>query len=247
MHTDRSKSVHHLLCAMTTYDSQEHAISAILQNTQKRPTVVSFLNQHAVNLARNDEIFHRNLMSSDFLLRDGAGVELACRALNLYPGANLNGTDLIPDILQKTVGRSLALYGTAEPWLSASAKLLTAQGHTIVSHINGFQNPDHYLEDIRTKKPSVVILAMGMPRQEALAQRIAYEISSNLLVLNGGAILDFLANRFTRAPLWMQKSRLEWLYRLAQEPKRLAHRYVVGIPIFIYAILEARRNAKSVA
>src|SRR5215813_5208200 len=63
--------------------------------------VLSFLNAHAVNLCAANEIFHRAVLGSDHVLRDGSGVRLGCRLLGLAPGPNMNGTDLIPVILER--------------------------------------------------------------------------------------------------------------------------------------------------
>lgn len=62
--------------------------------------------------------------------------------------------------------------------------------------------------------------------------------------MNGGAILDFLADRFPRAPLWMRRARLEWLFRLVQEPGRLADRYLVGGLRFALRVRALARAAR---
>ena len=103
---------------------------------------------------------------------------------------------------------------------------------------HGFQDLLTYISDAQKHKPAVIVLAMGMPKQEILAQQLKQELKQELkhpcLIICGGAILDFLAGRVTRSPLWMQKLGLERLYRLILEPKRLFKRYVNGNPLFLY-------------
>jgi N-acetylglucosaminyldiphosphoundecaprenol N-acetyl-beta-D-mannosaminyltransferase len=81
------------------------------------PTVVAFVNAHAMNSAAVSREFFEALLSADILLRDGIGMAILLRLLQQVPGRNLNGTDLIPKILKLYAGRSIALFGTQEPYL----------------------------------------------------------------------------------------------------------------------------------
>jgi N-acetylglucosaminyldiphosphoundecaprenol N-acetyl-beta-D-mannosaminyltransferase len=72
-----------------------------------------------------------------------------------------------------------------------------------------------------------------MPKQESIAERLRENAKRPLLIICGGAIIDFLGKKIERAPVWMRRARIEWIYRLWREPKRLFRRYVVGNPVFI--------------
>ena len=74
---------------------------------------------------------------------------------------------------------------------------------------------------------------MGMPRQELIADAMVTEASYPILIINGGAILDFMAGRVKRAPLRLRQVGLEWLFRLYIEPRRLWRRYLVGNALFL--------------
>ena len=76
---------------------------------------------------------------------------------------------------------------------------------------------------------------MGNPKQELFIQK-HLAATGCTLGIGVGALLDFLAGNVPRAKPWVQRWRLEWLYRLAQEPQRLARRYVVGIPVFLMRV-----------
>ncbi len=86
---------------------------------------------------------------------------------------------------------------------------------------------------VETQAP-LVFLAVGMPAQEILANRIADHPEARGIGLCIGASIDFLTGKQQRAPVWMQKAGLEWLYRLMSDPRRLASRYLVECPQIFY-------------
>lgn len=210
----------------------EALIDALAHPT--RTQVLAFVNAHAMNLAARDAQFCHDLLAADTLLRDGAGMACLMRALRQRPGLNLNGTDLIPRLLQRYAGRSIVLVGTREPWLSRACErvLAIAPGARCVA-LDGFAPLQDYVSLVEKARPALVVLAMGMPRQEAVAQALRPVLTEPALLVCGGAILDFLAGRHARAPRGLQRLGLEWAWRLMHEPRRLFMRYVVGNPLFL--------------
>jgi exopolysaccharide biosynthesis WecB/TagA/CpsF family protein len=81
---------------------------------------------------------------------------------------------------------------------------------------------------------------MGMPRQEEMACVLRAALTHPCLIVCGGAIIDFLGGRAPRAPVWMRRFGLEWVYRLMQEPGRLFRRYVLGNPLFLLRTLRLK-------
>jgi exopolysaccharide biosynthesis WecB/TagA/CpsF family protein len=223
--TSRLKS---LLDRLHIVPSNEPLAPKIAAAVIDRPFVVSFFNQHAFNLAADNEGFYEDLRTSDMLLRDGVGLEICLKLLGRTPGPNANGTDLIPQILLATKHRRIAVFGTSEPWLSKAVEQIASMTGPVVAAADGFRDHAYYQEVVTRLRPDVVVLAMGMPRQERLAAVLAEEADWPLLIINGGAILDFMARRFARAPKVVRAVRMEWLFRLLQEPARLGQRYVVG-------------------
>ena len=205
-----------------------------------QPTIVSFVNAHAVNLAWKNPPIGEVFLQSDVLLRDGIGVELGMRLLGRRPGRNLNGTDLIPRLAARFRGRRIALLGTKEPWLGQARTVLEERELEIVACEHGFHDTDHYVEIVERTKPDLVILAMGMPKQETVALALRAALDEPTTIVNGGAILDFLGGKVARAPEWMRRARIEWVYRLVNEPWRLASRYVVGNPMYVLRVVSTR-------
>ena len=85
----------------------------------------------------------------------------------------------------------------------------------------------------------MLLVAMGVPRQELWIARHIDERHCTLPIAVG-ALLDFLSGAVPRAPLWMRRLRLEWLFRLVVEPGRLWRRYVVGNPLFLVRVVRQR-------
>ena len=208
--------------------------------TPIQPTIVSFVNAHAVNLAWKNPPIGEVFLQSDVLLRDGIGVELGMHLLGRRPGRNLNGTDLIPRLAARFGGRRIALLGTKEPWLGKARAVLEARDLEIVACEHGFHDTDHYVDIVERSKPELVILAMGMPKQETVALALRAALNEPTTIVNGGAILDFLGGKVARAPEWMRRARIEWVYRLVNEPWRLASRYVVGNPMYVLRVVSTR-------
>ena len=231
---DRAGAMLDLACAVRIAPAAQDSDRLLDELAQpSRPMILSFLNAHSVNLAWRDEAFRAALASADMLLRDGTGAAILFRMMGIEPGTNLNGSDFIPRVLDRFAGQRVALFGTDEPWLGRSIAWARARGLDVVASADGFRPDADYLRIAAECRPDLILLAMGMPRQESLAPLLAGTLDHPCLLINGGAILDFWAGRFPRAPRWIRSVGCEWLYRLYQEPSRLWRRYVLGNPAFL--------------
>lgn len=203
-------------------------------------TVLGFVNAHAMNLVVGSTEYFRSLSAADVLLRDGSGMAILFRRLGLEPGLNMNGTDFIPRLLMAFKGRRVAFWGTDEAFLAKAVQRSEADfAVNVVSAHHGFADTDTYVNLARRWQPELVVLGMGMPKQEAVAARLAAS-GVPCLIVCGGAILDFLGGKVTRAPQWVRRLGCEWVFRLAGEPKRLFRRYVIGNPLFLLRLLICR-------
>lgn len=204
-----------------------------------RPLILAFANAHSMNLLAKSESFFKSLCDADTVLRDGSGMETLFNQLRIPPGLNLNGTDLIPDLISLFNGRCIALLGTQEPYLRSGVdfveKNLAPQSNFV--HANGFHEEKVYLLLAAESCPALIVLGMGMPRQEEVAIALRSTLSYPCLIVCGGAIIDFWGGRTTRAPLWMRRNGMEWFFRLQLEPKRLFQRYVTGNMVFLVRAL----------
>ena len=211
----------------------------------ERSTVLGFVNAHAMNLVAANADYYASLSAADVLLRDGSGMAILLRRLGLAPGLNMNGTDFIPKILAAYKGRRVAFWGTEQTYLiSAVQRSEALYAVNVVSAHHGFSEVEAYVQLAREFQPELIVLGMGMPKQEAVAARLAAS-GVPCLIVCGGAILDFLGGKVSRAPQWMRRLGCEWVFRLISEPRRLFTRYVVGNPMFLLRTLVFREKAAS--
>jgi exopolysaccharide biosynthesis WecB/TagA/CpsF family protein len=212
-----------------------------------RNYVVSFVNAHAMNLACKDAEFFDALRFSDLLLRDGKGMQILLKMIGKEPGLNMNGTDFIPTVVLAAKQHPIALLGSNAQTAAAAAAWLERNGAGQVTHCDGFRTPEDYLQMLKAQQPRIVVLGMGMPRQELLAAMLAQQLPGPVLILNGGAILDFMANRFGRAPRIVRKLGLEWMFRLLLEPSRLWRRYLLGNFVFLWRAARTMADGRRLA
>lgn len=230
-----------------------NAVNKLLDkiHSSKGPMIISFINAHAYNLAIANNSFFNNLIASDILLRDGVGMKIMFHALGFNPGENLNGTDFIPILLDSYKPSNIALIGTESPYIELAERHQSLAKHTVVYIEHGFKDVDDYLPDIITTKPDLILLGMGMPKQEMLAIILKNRLKHDCLIINGGAILDFFSGHVPRAPQIFRRVGLEWLYRFCIEPRRLWKRYVIGNFLFLLKVFknyfdrECRAEAKT--
>lgn len=225
---------------------RDEAISLLSRLLREKTfTKVSFLNAHNANIACSDKEFAAAL--DDFLvLADGIGVDIAARWLygTTFPD-NLNGTDFVPALLGAAERPlTVALLGAKRANAERAAERLgeLAPQHRFVVVHDGFFTPAEepgIVAAIGALNPDILLVAMGVPRQELW---IARNLGSQhcTLPIAVGALLDFLSGHVPRAPLWMRRLRLEWLFRLLHEPGRLWRRYIVGNPLFLFRVLRQK-------
>lgn len=198
-----------------------------------------FVNAHCCNVRRRDPDYRSAIETADVLLPDGIGIELAARMTGQKLTANLNGTDLVPALLERAalMGKSVFLFGGTPGTADAAANHLI---HTI-PHLRIAGTRDGYggaadhaavIEDINDSGADIVLVALGVPLQEIWLNRHADHLDAPL-TLGVGALFDFLAGTVVRAPKVVRRAKMEWIWRLAQEPRRLANRYLAGNMAFL--------------
>ena len=211
------------------------------------PRLATFCNAHSVNLAADDHDLAA-VMNGSLVLNDGIGLDLASRAL--YGAAfpdNLAGTDFCPRLLDAAEPLRIFLLGSEPGVANRAADRIAARfpKHRVVGTRDGFFGEAEAAEvagQIAASGANILFVGMGQPRQERWAGR--YFSSIPALTICVGAWIDFTAGVVPRAPDVMRRLRMEWVYRLALEPRRLMRRYLIGNPLFIARIALQRRQVR---
>ena len=172
------------------------------------------------------------------IVNDGIGMDIASllRHGRRYRH-NLNGTDFMPHLLQTMPEPQRIFLLGGKPGVADKAAQVIARHsqHTIVGTCDGYSTlpPSKLCARINASAADIVLVAMGNPIQEEWIRQHMGQLHAKLFI-SVGALFDFLAGSVRRAPQWMQKLRLEWLFRLYQEPRRMAKRYTVDIARFLW-------------
>lgn len=192
------------------------------------------LNLDHLTKLRKDPRFARAYAEQDLITADGNPVvwtcDLAGQEVELLPGADC----ILPlGVIARDLGVSVALLGSTDESLAGAARVLfdVAPG-IVISHMisppMGFDPDDDdatkLLSMLEAERVGICFVALGAPKQEILAAR-GRTLAPSVGFVSIGAGLDFLAGLQLRAPMWVRRLALEWLWRVAMEPRRMLGRY----------------------
>ena len=212
------------------------------------PRRVMYANAHVLNQSADNAALRAALESADLVYCDGYGVRLAAKALERPVPHRMTGADWIWGLaaLCEQTHDSIYLLGS-EPAVArqAAARLsATYPGLDVVGTHHGYFEPgsahdDRVVEDVNARRPSILLVGMGTPKQELWVQRNAERLDVDVL-WTVGALFDVVSGKVPRAPSWLADNGLEWIFRLAIEPGRMWRRYLLGNPVFVHRVHQAR-------
>ena len=214
---------------------------------QPGPMYVLTPNVDHFMLARRDERFREIYEDAHLCLADGMPVVWGARALGTPLKAKVSGSDLIGELCRQAALEQLRVFflGTTPQVIETASQALMERypGLQIVGacspHVSGSGDcaeDAEVLQIVQSARPHLLFVALGSPKQE-LWIASHYQALGVPVSIGIGASLDFIAGVQVRAPVWMQRTGLEWLWRLAHEPRRLWKRYLVQDPPFFWHVL----------
>ena len=208
---------------------------------------------HLVQLERGGELCEV-YRGADLILTDGKPLIWISKWYGTPIKEKISGSDLFPKLcaLAARKGYTMFFLGAAEGVAATAARNLEARypGLQVVGTYSppmGFEKDGEEMrrirEMIRAAKPHILIVSLGCPKQELfiLHNKDALGVP---LSLGLGASLDFEAGNVRRAPRWMADHGLEWLFRITQEPRRMAKRYLVDDRKILGMAIKYKRKAK---
>ncbi len=219
------------------------------RENDSNPKLIFASNGHAIAMAAQDEKFRDTFAQADVIHADGQAAVFASRLLTATPIPERSATtDFIHDAAKLAADEGLRFFllGATEEANAKAAEILkeTYPGLQIVGRRHGYFgifDEDDICDEINLTKADVVWVGLSVPLEYEFAVRNKARLKAGWLVTCGGCF-NFVTGAYKRAPAWMQKTGLEWLFRLAHEPKRLFWRYVVTNPLAIFLLL-TRTNA----
>lgn len=192
--------------------------------------------------AEHSEALRAAYREASLSLVDGQPLMWLSRMMGEPFPDKISGSDLVPELMRNAAheGWRVFFLGAAEG-VGAKAAEVLKRDHpdleiTVHSPTFGFENDpvesQEVLERLLEATPQLIVMALGCPKQELLMHRWKEAIAP-AVAIGAGATLDFIAGNISRSPAWISAAGLEWLYRLAREPRRLAHRYLVRDPAIV--------------
>jgi N-acetylglucosaminyldiphosphoundecaprenol N-acetyl-beta-D-mannosaminyltransferase len=217
------------------------AVNRLLRWAHARESrYVTICNVHVVVSASRDAAYREIINGSDMATPDGAPVAWMLRRQGFAGQSRISGPDLMWALCERAEGERLPVvcYGSTDATLALLDARLRAAFPTlkVVMESPPFraltaEEDTAAVERINTSGAGIVFVGLGCPKQERWMAEHRGRV--NAVMIGVGAAFDFHAGTVQRAPAWMRDNGLEWLHRLASEPRRLWKRYLVTNTLFI--------------
>ena len=200
-----------------------------------------------MNATRDEELFEI-LRAADLVVPDGAGTVWAAHHLGHEMPERVAGYDLTQELLKRAPekNRRVFFFGSA-PGVAEKAKQKAEAmypGIQIVGVRNGYFSEDEVpaiIRMIREAQPDLLLAALGVPKQEKWLKKYKEKLGVPVSIGVGGT-LDVMAGTAKRAPVWMQKAKLEWLFRGILQPKRAGR--LLALPKFVFRVHASKNHMK---
>ncbi len=204
------------------------------------PILLTYINQHSFNVYFSNEVY-RNVIDQKFIIYAAdTGINFANRFLLGIKYKPFNGSDLNERIIQILLATKVKFFIMGGNFKVDDLKRHFDSNHSFVGYHSGYFSDSELgkiSEEIASLKPDVVLIGMGVPKQEIITARISEIVNTSLFICVGN-FFEFYFGTVQRIPLRFRDKGIEWIFRLFHEPKRLWKRYIIGIPLFILRVLK---------
>jgi N-acetylglucosaminyldiphosphoundecaprenol N-acetyl-beta-D-mannosaminyltransferase len=226
-------------CPITSLTLEGFVIKAEEFISSKMPHYIAMMNVAKLVQMRFDKELAESILTADLIGADGVPLVWASRLLGRALPGRVNGTDLMYKLLDKSDEKRYRIFffGAEEDVLQRVLRKVHLEypGVKIAGWHSGYFDATEELKiahEIRLSQADILFIAFSSPKKELWIKQ--YFNLMRVPVIHGvGGSFDVMAGKVRRAPLWMQKSGLEWLFRLLQEPARMWRRYLVTNGLFI--------------
>lgn len=240
---------HQLITIQISLGQYSDFVTAIINNAEmSSSSYVCVANVHMLVEAHNDPDFAEVVNNSEIITPDGNPLTWALKFLYGISQPRVAGMDLLPSLLDEASKKSIPIYfyGGTTSMLNSTLEYVAHFYPNL--NIAGVYSPpfrpltsieeSFVIDNINNSKAKIVFVALGCPKQEKWMASMKGRVQATMIGIGGA--LPVMIGLQKRAPIWMQKSSLEWFYRLLQEPKRLFKRYAITNSIFLWLLLKAK-------
>src|SRR5687767_9466908 len=239
----RTREVLGLPIAMTDYAEAMDVMDGMI--ARREQGWVCAVAVHAVMVAQGDPEMRRALIDSSLTVPDGMPLVWAANMLGEDLPNRVYGPELMSRYSTRCAdrGHRVWLYGGRDQGSLVQLALSMRRDHPGIKIVGGYSPPfreltdeeeDALAEQINASNADILWVGIGVPKQEKWMARMRERLNVPVMCAVGAAF-DFHAGRISQAPRWMQQRGLEWIYRIAQEPRRLLPRYLYFNPRFVLA------------
>jgi N-acetylglucosaminyldiphosphoundecaprenol N-acetyl-beta-D-mannosaminyltransferase len=225
------------------YDAAMRILQTFLESD--RPNWVATADASGIEIAQHDQEFFDLLQTADLVTPDSIGVIWACKRAGIELPGRVSGVELVDRLCALSAQKGYRIYflgaapGVAE--MAAEKMRLRHPGCNIVGTRHGFfpaSDDEVVASEVAELEPDILFVAMGIPRQEKFICKTQGIIQAKVAMGVGGS-LDVFSGRVKRAPVFIQKLHLEWLWRTLANPKKLSK--AKHLPLFVLRVLKNKR------
>lgn len=219
--------------------------------TENKPLHLMGVNADKINMLNENERLKHIVNSCGIINADGASIVLAGRFLGKPLPERVAGIDLMLELVKLacTEQYKIFLLGAKQEIVEKTAEVLLEKFPSldIAGLRNGYfkrEQWDDIASQIEDSRAQIVFVGISSPLKEYLIDYFLNEKKINCIFMGVGGSFDVISGAIKRAPLWMRRLNLEWLFRFLQEPIRLFNRYFVGNWKFVIAVCREKRKGK---
>lgn len=234
--------------ALTMKESLECVEKIIAEGVPTQHVVV---NASKINLMNDDATLAEIVNGCPLINADGSSIVWAAKKLGVPLEERVTGCDMFQELvaLAAKKGYSIYLFGAKEEVVLEVKRIFETKypNLKIAGYRNGYfteEDEPQIVADMLASKADMMFVAFSSPKKEYWVHKYLTEIGIPFVMGVGGSF-DIVAGKTVRAPLWMQRAGLEWLYRFAQEPRRMWKRYIIGNARFVAYTYKCKKQQKS--
>lgn len=212
-----------------------------------KPLLLTYFNQHCFNIYHKDQEYRKKIDTKFLAYQADTGMYLAMKYLFGQKVKRIDATVMNSNILNELIRKKIPLVFIGGDFGSESLKTeAELRNINLLAYQNGYFKADETTTIIKSLAPKnalVYFIGMGVPKQELFAEQLCNSLQNKIIICVGN-FLEFYFGTTKRAPVFIQKIGLEWMFRLLTEPKRLWRRYLIGIPEFIFRVIKMKFGSK---